>query len=81
MIRSVYAELGLRAMWPGPHTSVPHPEHKIYLYLLRDVAIVANNHVWSKDITYLRLRKGYAYLVAIIDWFSRYVLDWELSIS
>lgn len=80
-IRSVYEELGLRATCPGPHTSTPHPEHKIYPYLLRDVAIVANNHVWSTDITYLRLRKGYAYLVAIIDWFSRYVLDWELSIS
>lgn len=80
-IRSVYEKLGLRAICPGPHTSKPHPEHKIYPYLLRDVVIVANNHVWSTDITYLRLRKGYAYLVAIIDWFSRYVLDWELSIS
>lgn len=80
-IRSVYEKLGLRALCPGPHTSKPHPEHKIYPYLLRGVAIVAKDQVWSTDITYLRLRKGFTYLVAIIDWFSRYVLDWELSIS
>lgn len=80
-IRSVYEQLGLRASCPGPHTSKPHPEHKIYPYLLRDTAITKRDQVWSTDITYIRLRKGFVYLVAIIDWFSRYVLDWELSIS
>jgi putative transposase len=80
-IRCVYERLGLRSVAPGPHTSQPHPEHKIYPYLLRDVVITARNQVWSTDITYLRLQKGFAYLVAIIDWYSRYVLDWELSIS
>jgi len=80
-VRSIYKKLGLHALCPGPHTSKPHPEHKVYPYLLRDVEIIANDHVWSSDITYLRLRKGFAYLVAIIDWYSRYVLDWELSIN
>lgn len=80
-IRSVYEKLGLRSLSPGPHASKPHPEHKVYPYLLRGVKIVSNNQVWSTDITYLRLRKGSAYLMAIIDWYSRYVLDWGLSIS
>jgi putative transposase len=80
-IRSIYEHLGLRSVAPGPHTSRPHPKHKIYPYLLRDVAITKRDQVWSTDITYLRLHKGFVYLAAIIDWFSRYVLDWELSIS
>lgn len=80
-IRSIYEKLGLRALCPGPHTSKPHPEHKVYPYLLRDVAITAKDQVWSTDITFVPLRKGFVYLMAIIDWFGRYVLDWELSIS
>ena len=80
-IRSIYSKLGLHAICPGPHTSKPHPEHKVYPYLLRGVDVLRNNQVWSSDITYLRLRKGFAYLTAIIDWHSRYVLDWELSIN
>ena len=80
-IRSIYQLLGLQSVAPGPNTSKPHPEHKIYPYLLRNVAIISCNHVWSTDITYLRLHKGFVYLMAIIDWYSRYVLDWELSIS
>jgi putative transposase len=80
-IRTIYKRLGLMATCPGPHTSTPHPQHKKYPYLLRSVEIKHCNHVWSSDITYIRLRKGFVYLMAIIDWFSRYVLDWELSIS
>jgi len=80
-IRSIYEKLGLQSLSPGPHTSKPHPEHKVYPYLLRGIDAVSNNHVWSADITYLRLRKGFVYLMAIIDWCSRYVLDWQLSIS
>jgi putative transposase len=80
-IRSIYEQLGLQASCPGPHTSQPHPEHKKYPYLLRNIAITEKDQVWSTDITYIRLRKGFVYLIAIIDWFSRYVLDWELSIS
>ena len=81
LMRSIYEKLGLRAICPGLHTSKPQPEHKVYPYLLRDVAIVSRDQVWSADITYIRLRKGFVYLTAIIDWFSRYVLDWQLSIS
>ncbi len=71
--------LGLAGMAPGPATSQPHPEHKIYPYLLRGVAVTRPNQVWSTDITYLRLAHGFAYLVAIIDWYSRRVLAWRLS--
>ncbi len=80
-IRSIYEKLGLCALCPGPHTSKPHPEHKVYPYLLRDIDVVANDQVWCSDITFVRLDKGYAYLMAIMDWYSRYVLDWELSIT
>jgi putative transposase len=71
--------MGLAAMVPGPNTSRPHPEHKIYPYLLRGVAVVRPNHVWSTDITYIRLARGFVYLVAIIDWYSRRVLSWRIS--
>lgn len=71
--------MGLQAVVPGPHTSHPHPEHRIYPYLLKDLVIKAPNEVWSTDLTYIPLRHGYMYLMAIIDWFSRYVLAWEIS--
>lgn len=80
-IRSIYEQLGLRATCPGPHTSKSHPEHKKYPYLLRDIEIDKCDQVWSTDITFLPMKKGYVYLMAIIDWFSRYVLDWELGIT
>lgn len=79
--RWAYERLGLRSVAPGPHTSKPHPEHKVYPYLLRDVEIVRPCQVFSTDITYIRMHKGFAYLTAIIDWYSRFVLDWQLSIS
>jgi len=71
--------LGLAGMAPGPTTSRPHPGHKIYPYLLRGVAVVRPNQVWSTDITYIRLAHGFAYLIAIIDWYSRRVLAWRVS--
>jgi putative transposase len=71
--------LGLAGMAPGPATSTAHPEHKVYPYLLRGVAVTRPNQVWSTDITYIRLAHGFAYLVAIIDWYSRRVLAWRLS--
>jgi len=71
--------MGLWAIYPGPRTTVPHPGQNIYPYLLRGVPIIAVNHVWSTDITYIRLRGGFVYLTAVIDWYSRYVLAWELS--
>jgi putative transposase len=70
---------GLAGMAPGPDTSRPHPEHKVYPYLLRGLAITRPNQVWSTDITYIRLERGFAYLVAIIDWYARRVLAWRLS--
>jgi putative transposase len=73
--------MGLEAIYPQPRTSVPGLENKVFPYLLRNVAITRPNQVWSTDITYIPLRKGFMYLVAVIDWFSRYVLAWELSNS
>ncbi len=73
--------LGLAGMAPGPNTSKAHPEHKIYPYLLRGVNVTKPNQVWSTDITYIRLPKGFMYLVAVIDWYSRKVLSWRLSNS
>ncbi len=78
-IRFVYETLGLQSTAPGPHTSRSHPLHPTYPYLLRNLSITRPNQVWSADITYLRLHKGCAYLIAIIDWYSRYVLDWQIS--
>ena len=73
--------MGLEAVGPKPRLSRPHPEQRVYPYLLRDVAIERVDQVWSTDITYIRLRSGFVYLVAILDWFSRYVLAWELSVT
>ena len=71
--------MGLQALLPGPHTSKPHPEHRIYPYLLRDMEIRSSNAVWCSDITYIPMARGFMYLVAVMDWFSRYVIAWELS--
>ncbi len=73
--------MGLAGMAPGPNTSRRHPAHKVYPYLLRGVAVVRPNQVWSTDITYIRLPRGFAYLVAVIDWYSRKVLSWRISNS
>jgi putative transposase len=80
-VQRLMRTLGLAGMAPGPNTSKPHPEHKIYPYLLRGVNVVRPNQVWSTDITYIRLPKGFMYLVAVIDWYSRKVLSWRLSNS
>ena len=74
-------KMGLEGQAPGPSTSKPHPEHKVYPYLLRGLEITSVNQVWSTDITYIPLRQGYMYLAAVMDWHSRYVLSWELSNS
>lgn len=73
--------MGLAGMAPGPNTSRAHPRHKVYPYLLRGVAVTRPNQVWSTDLTYIRLARGFAYLVAIIDWYSRKVLSWRISNS
>ncbi len=80
-VQRLMRSMGLAGMAPGPNTSKAHPKHKVYPYLLRGVAVVRPNHVWSTDITYIRLARGFAYLVAVIDWYSRKVLSWRLSNS
>ena len=71
--------MGLAGLAPGPDTSKPHPEHKVYPYLLRNMKITRVNQVWSTDITYIPMKRGFMYLTAVMDWHSRYVLSWELS--
>lgn len=78
-VQRLMRQMGLEGVAPGPNTSRGHPEHQVYPYLLRNVAITKVNQVWSTDITYLPMAKGFLYLVAIIDWYSRYVLAWEVS--
>lgn len=71
--------LGIQAIYPKHQTTIPTPGHRIYPYLLKNMAIIHPNQVWSTDITYIPLEQGFCYLTAILDWFSRYVLSWELS--
>ena len=71
--------MGIEAIYPKPNLSKPHPGHKIYPYLLRSKSVEEVNQVWGIDITYIRMKHGWLYLVAIMDWVSRYVLSWELS--
>jgi putative transposase len=73
--------MGLETIYPKPHLSQGHPTHRVSPYLLRGVPITRVNHVWSTDITYIRLHGGFIYLVAVMDWFSRYVLSWAVSIT
>lgn len=78
-VKRLMGVMGLTAIYPGPKLSQPHPGHRIYPYLLSQITISRANQVWSTDITYIRLARGFVYLVAVIDWYSRYVLSWELS--
>lgn len=78
-VRRLMRLMGLNAIYQKPRTSVPHPEHKVYPYLLKNLNIDRPNHVWCADITYIPMRKGFLYLVAVMDWFSRKVLSWRLS--
>ena len=80
-VKRLLRQLGLEAIYAKPRTSAPAPGHQIYPYLLRGLPIVRPNQVWGTDITYIRLRRGFVYLVAIMDWFSRYVLSWEVSVT
>jgi putative transposase len=71
--------MGLEAIYPKPRTSLPDQQHRVYPYLLREVQVQDADQVWSTDITYIRMERGFMYLVAIMDWYSRYVLQWRLS--
>ena len=78
-VQRLMRTMGLRAIYRGPRTSRPAPEHRVYPYLLRNVQITQPNQVWAADITYLPMARGFLYLVAIMDWHSRYVVSWRLS--
>jgi putative transposase len=82
-IRRLMRQMGLEAVYPRRRRglSIPEKQHKIYPYLLRDVQIIRLDQVWSADITYIRMYRGWLYLVAAMDWFSRYVLSWEVSVT
>jgi len=78
-VRRLMQLMGIRALYRRPRTSKPSPGHHVYPYLLRDLKITRPNQVWAADITYIPMSKGFMYLVAIIDWYSRYVISWRLS--
>jgi len=78
-VRRLMKKIGLVAIYQAPKTSEPHPQHKIYPYLLRHLSIDHPDQVWCADVTYIPMRRGFLYLVAIMDWFSRKVLAWRLS--
>ena len=78
-VRRLLRLLGVEALYPKPRTSTSAPGHRVYPYLLRGLPITHADQVWSSDITYIRLTQGWIYLVAVLDWYSRYVLAWEVS--
>jgi len=78
-VRSLMETLGIRTIYPKKNTTIPNKAHKKYPYLLRDLKITHSNQVWSTDITYIRLKRGFIYLIAIIDWHSRKILSWRVS--
>ena len=82
-IRRLMRQMGLEAVYPRRRRglSIPDKQHKIYPYLLKDVQIIRPDQVWSADITYIRMYRGWLYLAAVMDWFSRYVLSWEVSVT
>lgn len=80
-VRRLLQVMGLEAIYPKPHTSLPGSPTQRYPYLLRGMTIERCNQVWSCDITYIRLHRGFIYLMAVMDWFSRYVLSWEISVT
>ena len=80
-VRRLMRLMGIQAIYPKQRLSIPDKEHRIYPYLLKDLTISRPDQVWAVDITYIRLFQGFCYLVAIMDWYSRYVVSWELSLS
>ena len=80
-VATLMKKMGVEAIYRRPNTSKPSPGHRIYPYLLRNLAVTRPNQVWATDITYVPMARGFVYLVAIVDWFSRKVLAWRLSIT
>jgi putative transposase len=81
LARALMKRMGIEAICPRPNLSKPHPNHRVYPYLLKGVRILKKDQVWSTDITYLPMKHGFLYLTAVIDWYSRFVLAWKLSNS
>jgi putative transposase len=80
-VRNLMKRMGIEAIYRRPNTSKPAPGHKIYPYLLRKLAVTRPNQVWAMDITYIPMARGFVYLAAVVDWFTRRVLSWRLSIT
>ena len=80
-VSTLMKKMGVEAIYRRPNTSKPAPGHRMYPYLLRNLAVTRPNQVWASDITYVPMARGFVYLVAIVDWFSRKVLAWRLSIT
>jgi len=80
-VRRLLRAMGLMAVYPKKRLSIPDKAHKKYPYLLKDIDITRPDHVWCTDITYIRMKKGFAYLAAVMDWASRYVIAWELPVT
>jgi putative transposase len=80
-VRTLMKRMGIEALYRRPRTTKPEPGHKIYPYLLRDVEITQPNQVWAMDITYIPMARGFVYLAAVLDWASRRVLSWRVSIT
>ena len=80
-IGSLMKKMGIEAIYRRPNTSKPAPGHRIYLYLLRDVVVTRPNQAWAMDISYIPMARGFVYLAAVVDWFSRRILSWKLSIT
>ena len=80
-VSTLMKRMGIEAIYRRPNTSKPAPGHKIYPYLLRKLAVIRPNQAWAMDITYIPMAKGFVYLAAVVDWFSRRVLSWRLSIT
>ena len=78
-IQRLMRMIGIEAVYPKPRTTRRHPDHKIYPYLLRNLAIEQPNQVWSADITYVPMNRGFMYLVVVMDWYSRKILSWRVS--
>lgn len=78
-VQRLMREMAIEAIYPKPKTSVANPEHKKYPYLLKGISALFPNHIWGTDITYVKLETGWAYLTALLDWFSRFVVSWEIS--
>ena len=80
-VRTMMKRMGVEAIYRRPNTSKPAPGHRIYPYLLRTLAVTRPNHVWAMDITYIPMARGFVYLAAVVDWYTRRVLSWRLSIT